>query len=362
MARDSAVTIDAVARSAGVSRQTVSNALNAPDRLARPTLERVLGVVAELGYQPNRAARSLRTRASRLVGLRIDPSVPGTAGSLHDRFLHALTEGSTGEGYHLLLFTPPDPADELSGFTELLATTGVDAFVLTDTHRGDRRLRWLTEREAPFVAFGRPWQRGPDHAWVDVDGAAGTRAAVAHLVGLGHRRVGFVGWPAGSDVGEDRLAGWRDGCAAAGLPTAGLTTHGADGVAEGARAAASLLDGPGPAGTPTALVCASDTLAMGVLGLLHRRGLRAGHDLAVCGFDDTAAASVVPPGLTSVRQPLEDVAHAIASRLAGLLDGRPPSEHGRLLTPALVVRGSTDPTVRTHSTDRTDRTDEEPQP
>ncbi len=329
--------IEAVAQAAGVSRQTVSNALNAPGRLRPATLARVLSTIEDLDYRPNRAARSLRKRESKLVGLRVNPATAGRAGSLFDRFLHALVEHSVGAGYHILLFTPTDPANELSGFNDLLATTTVDAFVLTDTHHGDRRLEWLQRQQARFVAFGRPWETS-QHAWVDVDGAAGTGAAVHHLVELGHRRIGYVGWPAGSDVGADRQRGWSDAVTHHGLDTNGLLANCEDTTDSGVEAGGLLLDSPEP---PTALVCASDTLAMGVFAAMAHRGLVPGSDVAVTGFDDSPTAAVVPGGLTSVRQPLEDAAQAIVKRLEAILRDGEPADQGELLTPTLVVRGST---------------------
>jgi DNA-binding LacI/PurR family transcriptional regulator len=331
-------TLGSVADLAGVSRQTVSNALNAPERLRPDTLRRVLEAVDTLGYLPNKAARSLRSRRSKLVGLPVGPAPGDKAGPLLDRFLHALVERCAGEDLHVLLFTPSRSEDELSGFRELLATTSVDAFVLTDTHRDDDRVDWLRARDATFVAFGRPWGADCSHAWVDVDGAAGTAQAVEHLVRRGHTRIGFVGWSSVSDVGEDRRRGWAEAMQAAGLDAVGMDTHGPDTTAEGTRAGAVLLDAAQP---PTALVCASDTLAMGVLALCQQRSLVPGRDLAVTGFDDSAAAAVVPPGLTSVRQPLEDVAGRLVGRLQGLLTGRPLVRGHELLAPTLVIRGTT---------------------
>jgi DNA-binding LacI/PurR family transcriptional regulator len=331
-------TLGSVADLAGVSRQTVSNALNAPERLRPDTLRRVLEAVDTLGYLPNKAARSLRSRRSKLIGLPVAPAPDDKAGPLLDRFLHALVQRCAGEDLHVLLFTPTRSGDELFGFRELLATTSVDAFVLTDTHRDDTRVEWLRARDATFVAFGRPWRPGGTHAWVDVDGAAGTAEAVEHLVRRGHTRIGFVGWPSGSDVGEDRRRGWAEAMDGSGLDARRMGTHGPDTTAEGARAAAALLDGDTP---PTALVCASDTLAMGVLALCQQRSLVPGRDIAVTGFDDSAAAAVVPPGLTSVRQPLEEVAGRIVARLQGLLTGRPLVRGCELLTPTLVMRGTT---------------------
>ncbi len=333
-------TLEVVARQAQVSRQTVSNALHRPQVLNPETLARVRRAIDELGYRPNRNAQALRTRESRLIGMRVDPVVTPSGGVL-DRFLHALADGSRAHGYQLLVFSPEDPGDDLSGYRDLLTTMTVDAFVLTQTHHDDPRLAYLAERGTPVVSFGRPWGAEDDHHWVDVDGAAGTRAAVDHLVERGHRRIGFLGWPEGSDVGDDRRAGWLAGLRAHGLQPGRVATSRED-LAEACARAGQLLDA---ADAPTAVVCASDVLAVGVLHTLRRKGLRAGVDVAVTGFDDSPTAALLDPALTSVRQPLEQVATEVVRVLGELLPGRPPPApkppSGVLVTPALVVRDST---------------------
>ena len=329
-------TLSDVAELAGVSRQTVSNAMNNPDLLKADTLERVRAAVAELGYSPNRAARNLRTKSSRLIGMRFAPAQEGTANAMMDRFVHSLVEACKVGDYHVLLF-PGDGRDPLAGYDDLLRATAVDAFVVTDTYLGNPQAVWLEERGAPFVAFGRPWD-APDatHPWVDVDGAAGTRLATEHLLDRGHTRIAWIGWRKDSPIGEDRRAGWLGTMHDRGHATSGLASRVEDTVASGAEAAGVLLDDAGP----SAFVCASDTLAMGVLKTLARRGLRPGADVAVVGFDDSQVAQVVSPGLTSVRQPLEEVAIEIVARLQGRL--AVPAEMGAssLLTPRLVVRST----------------------
>jgi len=329
-------TLSDVAELAGVSRQTVSNAMNNPDLLKADTLKRVQAAVAELGYSPNRAARNLRTRSSRLIGMRFAPAQEGTANAMMDRFVHSLVEECREGGYHVLLF-PGEREDPLAGYDDLLRATAVDAFVVTDTYLGNPQAVWLEERGAPFVAFGRPWD-APDavHPWVDVDGAAGTRLATDHLLGLGHTRIAWIGWRKDWPIGEDRRAGWLGAMHDRGLSTTGLASRVEDTVVSGAGAAAVLLDDA----APTAFVCASDTLAMGVLQTLARRGLQAGRDLAVVGFDDSQVAQVVTPGLTSVRQPLEEVAVEIVALLQGRLAVPAELGVGTLLKPSLVVRAS----------------------
>ena len=342
-------TLATVADEAGVSRQTVSNALNNPELLRPDTLERVREAIEVLGYSPNRAARNLRTRSSHLIGLRVDRVVEGTANATMDRFLHSLVESSKDAGYHVLLFSSGvdegdgaddgvlDADDPIAGYDDLLRATAVDAFVITDTYRGNPQAGWLEERGAPFVAFGRPWDAPTAaHPWVDVDGRTGVMLAVDHLVERGHERIAWVGWQKTSFIGEDRRTGWADAMHGHGLSTSRLSARGDDTVAFGLRAALALLDQE----QPTAFVCVSDTVAMGVLHALGQRGLAAGRDVAVVGFDDSLAAQVAPPGLTSVRQPLEQVAVEIVELLGCRLSHKPIEEPGRLLAPTLTVRAS----------------------
>ncbi|KAA1428307.1 LacI family DNA-binding transcriptional regulator [Nocardioides antri] len=342
-ARTPPPTLADVAERAGVSRQTVSNAVNNPDLLRAETLARVQDAIQALGYRPNRAARHLRTRASQLIGLRMSPAQEFTANAAMDRFVHALVEESREAGYHVLLFSggPGKPettaADLVRGYDELLSSTAVDAFIVTDTYLGNPQTRWLSERRAPFVAFGRPWA-DPDatHRWVDVDGAAGVALATQHLVDRGHERIAWLGWSETSFIAADRQAGWERVVAASGRPTDGLAVCVVDTVDAGRDASAALLDGA----APTAIVCASDTLAVGVLHTLAQRGLHPGRDVAVVGFDDSQVAQVVPHGLTSVRQPLEQVALELVRALESLLAREPYDGSGVLLSPTLAVRGS----------------------
>ncbi|WP_323793868.1 LacI family DNA-binding transcriptional regulator [Nocardioides sp.] len=329
-------TLANVAERAGVSRQTVSNAVNNPDLLRAETLVRVQQAIEELGYLPNRAARNLRTRASHLVGLRLSPVQEGTANAAMDRFVHSLVWTSREAGYHVLLFSGEGP-DPLEGYDDLLRSTAVDAFIVTDTYLGNPQATWLRERRAPFVAFGRPWgDADAQHPWVDVDGAAGTEMATRHLLDKGHERIAWIGWRKDSRIGEDRRSGWSRALRERGLSTTGLASRVEDTVWSGGEASAVLLD----EAQPTAFVCASDTLAMGVLRTLAERGLHPGRDIAVVGFDDSQVAQVVHPGLTSVRQPLEEVAIAVVRALEDLLGAPPKVAEGLLLTPTLTVRGS----------------------
>jgi len=332
-------TLESVARLADVSRQTVSNALNAPHLVRPDTLERVKAVIAEVGYRPHRAARTLRTRRSHLLAVPMQPApVPGS--DVLDRFLHALTVEAQARDNQVLLFAAADDDAEIAIYDELINDHDVDAFVLTATHLDDRRTEWLAARGAVFVTFGRPWGAVAHHGWVDVDGAAGCEEATRALIERGHRRIAFIGWPAGSGVGDDRREGYRRACRAAGLPTEGLERSVLGDVEFGRAAAADLLDSAQP---PGAIVCVSDTLALGVWTELTARRLIPGEDVAVIGFDNSTTASVI--GLASVAQPLEEAAAACTAMVGEVLaaGGDVPSEHPPtpvLLKPRLVLRAS----------------------
>lgn len=327
----SKVTITTVAQRANVSRQTVSNVLNAPETVRSDTRLRVQAAIEELGYRTNLAARQMRTGRSRLIAVRIDPVRNGIDGSVLDRFLHGLTEAAAPAGYRIMLYTAENDQDEIETYQQLLASYALGAFVLIHTHHSDSRTAWLCEHDVTFVSFGRPWGALDRHPWVDIDGAAGTEAATRHLIASGHRRIGFVGWPEGSGVGDDRKHGWARAMADTGYPVTGLAGHTVDGMAEGERVASELLRRRRP---PTAFVCASDQLAMGAR--------RAG-EVSVIGFDDTPMAEVT--GLTTVRQPLQQAAAASVRLLARLLDetGAPGEAGHVLLQPELVVRNSVSP-------------------
>lgn len=328
----SRTTLDSVAERARVSRQTVSNVLNAPHLVREDTARRVREAIDELGYRPSRAARQMRTRRSMLLGLRLEPDRGGINGAVLDRFLHAVVEAAQGQGYRVVLFTADDDQAEMSSYADLLSAEEADGFVLTSTHHGDPRTRWLADRGVPFSTFGRPWgATDQHHSWVDVDGAAGTRAAVDHLVAQGHRRIGFVGWPPGSGVGDDRREGWRSAVRATGLPAGReLQVAVEDGVAQGRDAVTRLLSRPTP---PTAVVCASDSLALGAVGVAP--------GLAVTGFDDTPVARAV--GLTSVAQPVALAAGSCVEQVLDVVGGRARAPEQVLLAPTLSVRSSTPP-------------------
>ncbi|AXG77742.1 LacI family DNA-binding transcriptional regulator [Streptomyces paludis] len=334
--RDRPPTLALVAQRAGVSPQTVSNALNSPELLATETLERVRRAITELDYRPHQAARLLRTRSSLLIGYGVQPTPDGVARPVMEHFLHALSDSAHRAGYRVLLFAVPAAVkDEPDCYAELLRERSVDAFVIGNTYRGDPRPDWLRKRDIPFVSFGRPWAAREQGDWVDVDGAHGTGAAVDHLAALGHRRIAFLGWPRGSGTGDDRARGWREAMARHALPVRGLRAASRDDVEAAREAIGPLLDRG-----VTAVVTASDTLALGCYRALLDSGRTPGRDVAVVGFDDSAAAAMLAPALSTVRQPLEEAGRSCTRLLLARIKDPAAEPEQVLLTPELVVRDS----------------------
>ncbi|GAA4161292.1 LacI family DNA-binding transcriptional regulator [Gryllotalpicola daejeonensis] len=327
-------TIGDVARAASVSRQTVSNVLNSPEIVRAQTRARVEAAIAELGYRPHAAARRLRTRRASTIAVRLDPFVGGISGAVLDRFLHALTERAEAKGLSVMLYTATDAADEIRQFRRLVDGAVVDAFVLAATYYGDPRTEWLIEHGQPFVTFGRPWGiadlSDPLHFWVDVDGRAGVRDAVARLRETGAQQIGFLGWPAGSGTGDERRAGWAAALRESGIGDSELvrlTVESEDGVAEARAATRKLL---AQASDLDAIIAASDTLALGVL-------IETAGALPVVGFDNTPVAEAI--GFSSIDQRVDEVAAAALELLdlVGHAEAGGPGGH-RLIAPDVIMR------------------------
>jgi DNA-binding LacI/PurR family transcriptional regulator len=325
-------TIETVAARAGVSRQTVSNVLRAPERVKASTRARVQHAIDELGYRPNRSASSLRSSSTRMLGYRCHP-FDDDGNLLLDRFLHDLCRAAAKRSYHIVLISPVGIDDELATYDDMLRSRTVDGYILSETYRNDDRLTTLIERRTPFVSFGRNWDDPSANTWVDVDGGAGTEDATEYFWNAGHRRIAYIGWSGESPVGSDRLDGYRRALQRLGgrpMQAACLDT-----VEAGEAAAMRLFS---HRTSPTAFVCSSDVLAVGVSRACAAHELRIGIDVGVIGFDDTRTAQASTPPLSSIRQPTDRVATELIERIDALLNGR--SLPSIMLRPTVIHRGS----------------------
>jgi LacI family transcriptional regulator len=317
---------------AGVSVGTVSNVLNAPHLVASPTRSRVLRVIDELDYRPSRAARSLQAKRSYLIGYRLPNA--GRSPAL-DVFLHSLVAAASGYGLEIALFAPKGNETELDAYRRLIRSGDVDGLILTETNYHDDRIAMLIEERFPFASFGGAVVPST-FSWVDVDGAAGMGAVAHHLVERGHRRIVLVGWPEGSKSGDDRVHGFQSALHGVGLEVTELVRVDG-GFRNGYEIGSRLFSDSQP---PTAVAAVEDELGLGLMAAASAAGLKVGGDVAIAGFDDSVAARLVSPGLTSVRQPMDQVASMLIDALVSTLAGD-GEQCQTLLAPQLVIRGST---------------------
>lgn len=334
------ITIKDVSKRAGVSIGTVSNVINAPHLVAPATRELVQAAIDEIGYRPNRAARSLQAKRTYLIGYRLPtPKERGISQTL-DVFLHELVETAYGHGLEVVLFASRPGEDPVDAYREVARRGDVDGFVLSETNYEDPRIQYLLSTEVPFVAFGRS-REAERFRWVDVDGAGGVEQAVTHLYDLGHQRIAMVAWPEGSESGDDRYNGYRRALELHGVAHDPDLVVRVEGGIEGGRSALDhFLNLPRP---PTAVVCVEDLIALGLLREAAKRGLRIGSDLAVVGFDDLPACEYVHPRLTSLSQPMGEVGRILIDLLVEQIENPDVVPTSTVVEPTLVVRESSGP-------------------
>ncbi len=336
------LTINDVARAAGVSKGAVSFALNSRPGVAPDTRERILKVAREIGWTPSSRARALSVSRSLAVGLVI-ARPPATLGAdpFFPSFIAGLESVLSERGYALLLQVVADDDRETPSYRRLVDEGRVDGVFLTDMFMDDPRPGLLAELGLPAVIVGPALG---DDVWptVGVDDAPGISAAVEHLVALGHSRIAYVGGPCGMVHGHSRQRAWLTALDAAGLPSAPSIE--ADFSAEsGATATRQLLELAEP---PTAIVYANDLMAMAGMSLAQSRGLDIPGDLSITGYDDSEIAAHLQPALTTVCTDVLEWGRAAATRLLELIDTQPATDIA-LPTAKLVVRDSTGPVPTT---------------
>lgn len=321
-------TLASLAAELRVSRQTISNVINFPDRVRAETRARVQAAIDHSGYRPSAAARALRNQRAMAVGIRLSPPRNGISGAFMDDFLRALVTVADERGYRVVVFPAESRDEEVERLVELRASLAIDGGILTDTWTGDDRPACLAEAGVAFVAFGRPWGAQDHGQWVDVDGRAGAEEAVRFLQARGHERIGFIGWSDGSPVGADRHAGWRAAMALSDDDARQLTVEGEDSVDAGGAGMAELLTRGA-----TAAVCASDALALGAF--IANQGVTRTH---VVGFDDSPVARAI--GIPSLRQPVDELARLVFEKALAQMTGVDDESAGVLVKPVLEARGN----------------------
>ncbi|MEK6192420.1 MAG: LacI family DNA-binding transcriptional regulator [Chloroflexota bacterium] len=329
-------TLEAVARVANVSRATVSRVVNGDQRVSDTTRTVVEAAVRDLGYVPNRAARSLVTKRSGSVGVVIpEPTAQLFGDPYFPRILRGISDGLAAEDMQLVLLMPQVRADEVRA-EGYLAAGHVDGVLLISLHGSDPLPEDLAARGIPVVVAGRPPSAGI--TYVDVDNQRGAGTAVQHLLANGRRRVATIAGPQDMPAGADRLAGYHEALGTAGLPVDRRLIEIADFSMEGGRSAMERLLGREP--NVDAVFVASDLMAMGALTALQAADRRVPDDVAVVGFDDSPFASQAQPPLSSVRQPIEEMGREMARLLTRMVASHDRASRRVILATDLVVRAS----------------------
>lgn len=341
------ITIEDVAESAGVSRQTVSRVLNDRADVAEDTRARVQTAMRELGYSPSLAAQSLPQRQTNIIGLVIpygptylfsDPHLLG--------FICGVDQIANQRGYNLLLSTARDDgstgladAYSMSAFERLTRSRHIDGAIVVETLGSREGIAALVQRGYPVVILGYGAGFPQPHA-VHSDDRGGARLAVMHLLSLGHQRIGVIsGGTHTLTAMEERLAGCRQALQDHGLTLdPALVAYGDLTPESGVAAAAQLFESPTP---PTAIFALNDRMAIGAIHHLQLRDLRVPEQVSVIGFDDVPLAGICSPTLTTVRQPALEMGQQAARLLLELTENGATVLQPIVLPTELIVRGST---------------------
>jgi DNA-binding LacI/PurR family transcriptional regulator len=329
--RQAAVMAD-VAKSAGVSHQTVSRVLHDSPHVRHETRERVLAAIRELRYRPSLVAQALVTGRSNTLGVvTFDTALYGPASTLLgvEQAAH-----DAGYGISVVSMSSLDPGSIRLG-VDRLRGQGVDGIVVIGPQKAALDSLQHLELDIPYVAAGC----GPDPLAqvVAIDQAGGAAWATRHLLELGHQTVWHVGGTERSMEAARRIEGWRATLEAAGAPVPPLL-RGDWSPNSGYELGQQLLETPGV----TAVFVANDQMALGLLRRFHEAGLQVPRDLSVVGFDDVPEAAFFIPPLTTIRQDFQQVGRRCLELLVGDIEGTPPTEGVQSPIPTqMVLRNST---------------------
>jgi len=333
-----AVRLKDIARDLNVSVITVSKALRGKTDISEATRQRVLARMKELDYRPNLTARSLATGQSFIVGL----IVPDLLNPFFSELAKSISTALRKRSYGLILSSADDSAEVEQSEIRMMLARGVDALLIASCQSTPAGLADVANQRVPFVLLDRPIT-GLAANFVGSNDCAGGRLAAEHLLGLGQKRIAFLGRP--ENVPEpERLAGFRDSLAKHGSPldpklVVSQPAECDSGDAAGYRMMQSLLDAGAP---PDGIFCHNDVMAIGALKAILDAGLRIPEDIAIVGFDNVHYSQYLQIPLTSVDQLTSELGASAAELALDLIaqKAKPEPPKSILLTPKLVTRQS----------------------
>lgn len=328
-------TLKTLARQLDLSVTTVSRALKDGPEVRPETIARVKAAAAAIGYRPDPHAVSLRTGRTGVVAILFwEPQVDDVGDSSVAAIVEGVCrrlEGTANTAMVQLLLPGMEGLDRVSRIVEGRLADGI---ILSGTTPQDERVRYMLEKRFPFVTFGRTELFTP-HPWYDIDNELAAWQATQHLAGAGHRRIAAIDPPRHLTFAQHRQLGYRRALAEAGLRfDPALVVHGRLGAAESRAAVRRLMALRLP---PTAIVCATGTVALGVLAGLRDLGLEAGRDVAVVSRDGTRLADYLNPPLPTCFASLSDTGWQLCDFLLRAIEGAPPEELQQLVPTRLVL-------------------------
>ena len=335
------VTIKELSKTLGVSRSTISKALNDRPDVSPYTKARVLKTVHELGYQPSAAARNLRRQRTNKIGLVVNYPIYRVSDFLAELIPGLAAAAEDGE-YNLILYT--SMAGSAERIKSLCRSREVDGIVIAWPPRLSETValsQLLTDEDMPHIFLPR---RVPHSAvsFVAADHVQGARLLTRHLIQLGHRRIGFQRLPEVFETDYDRHAGYELALREAGIaydPQLVISANTSD-ADYGERSLNTLMALAEP---PTAILFFTDPVAIKALSLAKARGIRVPQDLSIAGYDGVLSSGVTEPGLTTVRQSTSAMGELAAQSLLKLIADGDSAPEQHVLPVDLIVRGSTGP-------------------
>jgi DNA-binding LacI/PurR family transcriptional regulator len=322
-----------IARLAQVSHSTVSRALQSSPLVNKQTAEKIQQIARESGYRASAVARGLVTKRTRTIGL----VVTTVADPFASEVVSGIEQAANDHGYSVFLADSNADPDREKKVVQSFAERRVDGIVVTSSRVGALYLPLLSEMMVPIILVNNQHPGEFVHS-VMIRNVEGSRAASAHLIQLGHRRIAYIGDEYGYQSDTERLEGYRETLEAANIAVLPeLLTRG-DGKPEAAvRAMDRLLALADP---PTAVFCYNDMSALGAIQSIRAHGLRVPEDISVVGFDDIFFSTYMQPPLTTVRQPMRKMGLLAMQSLFKLMSGE-ESEISIKVDAELIVRGST---------------------
>jgi LacI family transcriptional regulator len=327
--------LEDIAELAGVSRSTVSRVINNHPHVSERTRRRVMQIIEEQKFQPNRAARALATKNSRVLSVVIPQAISST---FTDPYFPTLIQGITfaanQHDYAVMLWIGNDAEEEERLYDRILAHSLFDGLLISSVVDDDPIISWLIDAQFPFLLVGPPLVEGMNY--VDVNNYESARNAVSHLIRLGRKRIGTITGQLNMRAARHRLEGYQQALNDARLPAdSNFIYEGNYQEKSGYVGMTQLLRHK-----VDAVFAANDVMALGAIRAIQDHGLCVPNDVSVVGYDDLPISATSAPTLTTVRQPIQEIGSTAVQGIIGLLEGSLKTPFQKILSAHLVVRES----------------------